>query len=57
MWDAINLKTGEVKIFRNAQYTSGKGTYSHVNKQAQKRANQVLSQALYAPKSDAQKQA
>ena len=31
--------------------------YSHVNKQAQKRANQVLSQALYAPKSDAQKQA
>ena len=57
MWDAINLKTGEVKIFRNAQYTSGKGTYSHVNKQAQKRDNQVLSQALYAPKSDAQKQA
>ena len=31
--------------------------YSHVKKQARKRAYQVLSQALYVPKSDAQKQA
>lgn len=27
MWDAVNLKTGEVNICRNAQYTAGKGTY------------------------------
>ena len=39
MWDAINLKTGEVKIFRNAQYTSGKGTYITTTKN---RKNRVL---------------
>ena len=146
-WDAVNLKTGEVKIFRNAQYTSiavmkewkvaqmkfmlaqgypmegfcftrdngkvpnpqsptsylarfGKkygvknlhshalrytmatisiangadivsvseklgpsetsvtlDVYSHVNKQAQQRSNQVLSRAIYAPVNDSKKQA
>ena len=39
MWDAVNLKTGEVKIFRNAQYTAGKGTYITTSKN---RKNRVL---------------
>ena len=39
MWDAVNLKTGEVKIFRNAQYTAGKGTYITTTKN---RKNRVL---------------
>lgn len=26
-WDAVDFKTGKVEICRNAQYTSGKGTY------------------------------
>ena len=39
MWDAVDLTTGEVKIFRNAQYTSGKGTYITTTKN---RKNRVL---------------
>ena len=39
MWDAVDLTTGEVKIFRNSQYTSGKGTYITTTKN---RKNRVL---------------
>ena len=39
MWDAVDLTTGEVKIFRNAQYTSGEGTYITTTKN---RKNRVL---------------
>ena len=39
MWDAVDMTTGEVKIFRNAQYTSGKGTYITTTKN---RKNRVL---------------
>lgn len=31
--------------------------YSHVNKKAQKRANQILSQALYTPQNESKMQA
>ena len=37
MWDAVDLNTGEVKIFRNAQYTAGKGTYITTTKNRKNR--------------------
>ena len=45
-WDAINFKTGEVTISRNAQYTAGRGTYIATPKNGKARSFYLNSQAL-----------
>ena len=56
-WDAIDIKTGEITISRNAQYTAGKGTYIAAPKNGKTRSITLTPQGLAVMKEWKQKQA